>query len=169
MSRSRTSLVRTSDRELVWTRTFGAPAAIVFDAYTKPEYVRRWWAPKSRSVTMLECDVDLRPGGSYRYVLGRGDSERFAFFGKYLEVGRPTRLVYTQTYEPFPDLEAVLTVSFEERDGVTTLVAHERYPSKQALDGALASGMAEGARDSFEELAELVASLPHSATTHRPE
>jgi uncharacterized protein YndB with AHSA1/START domain len=159
MTQFGTSMERTSDRELVWNRSFRAPAAIVFDAYTKPEYVRRWWAPKSRGVTMVQCDAELRAGGGYRYVLGRGDTERFAFFGKYLEIDRPARLVYTQTFEPFPDAEAVVTVSFEERDGVTTLVAHERYPSKETLELVIASGMEDGARDGFDQLAELVVSL----------
>ncbi len=154
-----TSLERTSDCELVMRRAFRAPADIVFDAYTKPEYVRLWWAPKPRGVTMAQCDADVRPGGRYRYVLARGETERFAFSGKYLEVTRPTRLVYTQTFEAFPDGEAIVTVRFEERDGVTTLVAHDRYPSKEVLDGALASGMEDGARESFEQLAQLVASL----------
>src|SRR3982074_1848354 len=132
---SRTSMERTSDREIVITRTFRAPADIVFDAWTRPEHVRRWWAPQSRGVTLVECDADVRPGGAYRYVLARGKAERFAFFGKYLEVARPTRLVYTQSFES-PDAEAVVTLSFEERDGSTTLVAHELYPSKEVLDGA---------------------------------
>ena len=81
----------------------------------------RWWAPESRGVTLVQCDADLRPGGAYRYVLARGKAERFAFSGKYLEIARPTRLVYSQSFEPLPG-EAVVTVSFEERDGSTTLV-----------------------------------------------
>jgi uncharacterized protein YndB with AHSA1/START domain len=153
-----TSLKRTSDREIVITRTFRAPAQIVFDAWTRPEHVKRWWAPRSRGVTLVECDADLRPGGAYRYVLGRGKQEQFAFSGKYLEITRPTRLVYTQSLEPMPD-EAVVTVTFEERDGATTLVAHEVYPSKEVLDGVLASDMEHGMRETFDQLDELVASL----------
>ena len=158
MKLNRTSMDRTSEREIVIRRTFRAPAQIVFDAWTKPEHIRRWWAPKSRGVTLVECDADVRPGGAYRYVLARGKSERFAFSGKYLEITRPTRLVYTQSFEPMPG-EAVVTVSFEEQDGSTTLVAHELYPSKEALDGAVASGMEDGMRETFEQLDELVASL----------
>jgi uncharacterized protein YndB with AHSA1/START domain len=130
----------------------------VFDAFTKPEHVRRGWAPKSRGVTLVECDADVRPGGAYRYVLARGKAERFAFLGKYVEIARPTRLVYTQSFEPMPG-EAVVTVSFEERDGSTTLVSYELYPSKEALDAALSSGMEDGMRETFEQLEELVASL----------
>jgi uncharacterized protein YndB with AHSA1/START domain len=157
--KNRTSTERTSDKELVIRRTFSGPAHIVFDAWTKPEHVRRWWAPKSRGVTMLQCDADLRPGGAYRYVLAHGEAERFAFSGKYLEIARPTRVVYTQTFEPMPDGEAVVTVSFEERDGSTTVVAHEVYSSKEVLDGALASGMEDGMRETYDLLDDLVASL----------
>jgi uncharacterized protein YndB with AHSA1/START domain len=158
MDLNRTSLQRTSERELVITRTFRAPAHIVFDAWTKPEFVRRWWAPASRGVTVVECDADLRPGGAYRYVLGRGD-DRFAFSGKYVEIARPTRLVYTQTFEPMPHGEAVVTVTFAERDGSTTLLSHELYPSKEVLDGALASGMEDGMRETFDQLDALASSL----------
>jgi uncharacterized protein YndB with AHSA1/START domain len=158
MSLNRTSMKRTSDQEIVITRAFRAPAHIVFEAWTKPELVKRWWAPRSRGVTVIECEADLRPGGAYRYVLGSGEAKLFAFFGKYLEIARPTRLVYTQSFEPVPG-EAVVTVSFEERDGSTTLVAHELYPSKEVLDGALASGMEDGMRETYEQLDELVASL----------
>jgi uncharacterized protein YndB with AHSA1/START domain len=154
-----TTLERTSDRELVMTRTFSAPPDIVFDAWTLPEHVRRWWAPASRGISAIQVDADLRPGGAYRYVLGRGATERFTFSGKYLEIGRPTRLVYTQTFEGFPDAAAIVTVSFEEQEGKTKLVSHELYPSKEALDSALAYGMEEGARETFELLEELVTSL----------
>jgi uncharacterized protein YndB with AHSA1/START domain len=156
---NRTSMERTSDREIVITRTFRAPADIVFDAWTKPELVRRWWAPRSRGVTLVQCDANVRPGGAYRYLLARGSSESFAFSGKYVEIARPTRLVYTQIFEAFPDGEAVVTVSFEERDGSSTLVAHELYPSKEALDRALTSGMEDGMRETMDQLDELVASL----------
>lgn len=159
MDPNRTSLRRTSEKELVLTRTFRAPARIVFDAYTKPEHVKRWWAPASRGVALTECSVDLRPGGTYRYVLARGMETVAAFSGTYLEIARPTRLVYTQRFEAFPDAEAVVTVTFEEKAGSTTLVAHELYPSKEALDGALASEMEDGVRETFDQLDKLVATL----------
>lgn len=149
---------RTGDRELVYRRTLAAGPAAVFDAYTLPEHVRRWWAPTSRNVTMVECTVDLRPGGTYRYVLARG-TERFAFSGRYVEISRPTRLVYTQAFEAMPLGEAVITVTFEDHGGRTVFTAHERYPSKEALDAALATGMESGAREAFDLLAALVESL----------
>lgn len=159
MNLNRTSMDLLSDKELLITRTFRAPARIVFDAWTKPEHLKRWWAPASRGVTVVECDADLRVGGTYRYVIGSGEGERFAFSGKYLEIARPTRLVYTQIFEPFPDAEVLVTVSFEERDGSTKLVSHEVYPSVEAREMALASGMEDGMRETFEQLDELVAAL----------
>jgi uncharacterized protein YndB with AHSA1/START domain len=155
----RMTMARVSDVELVVEKKFRAPAHIVFDAYTKAEYVRRWWAPASRGVTMAQCDVDLRPGGTYRYVLARGPEESYAFYGRFVEIGRPDRLVYTQTFEPFPDLEALITVSFDESDGVTHFRSSEVYPSKEALDAAVASGMEDGARETFDQLDALVISL----------
>lgn len=163
MNLNRTSTERTSDNEIVITRTFRASAPIVFDAWTKPEYVKRWWAPQSRGASVVQCDADVRPGGAYRYVLGHGEGGRFAFGGTYLEIVRPTRIVYTQRFEPvlgqpMPG-EARITVSFEERDGSTTLIAHEVYPSKEVLDGALASGMEDGMRETFDQLEKLAVSL----------
>lgn len=175
MNRNRTSLARTSDREIVITRVFNAPARIVFDAWTKPEHVRRWWAPDSLGVRLVECDADVRPGGAYRYVLAPEGSDRFAFYGKYLEISRPTRIVYTQGFEmtnaasleagarpaetPDADAAALVTVTFEENAGSTTLVAHERYPSKEVLDGVLATGMEEGMLATFDQLDKLLESL----------
>jgi uncharacterized protein YndB with AHSA1/START domain len=152
---SRTHMERTSDTELVMSRTFRAPAHVVFDAWTQPELVKRWWAPASHGVTVAECTAEVRAGGRYRYVLARGADERMAFSGKYIEVLRPTRLVYTQSFEPVPG-EAVITVSFEEQGGTTKLVAHEVYPTKEALDGAIQSGMEDGAKETMDQLDELV-------------
>jgi uncharacterized protein YndB with AHSA1/START domain len=159
MNPNRTSMELVSDREIVITRTFRARPYVVFDAWTKPEYVRRWWAPASRGVEVVECEADLRPGGSYRYVIARGEAERYAFFGEYREIARPTRLVYTQIFEPFPDSAVIVTVTFEEHDGRTKLVSHELYPSKEVRETALASGMEDGMRETLEQLDELVATL----------
>jgi uncharacterized protein YndB with AHSA1/START domain len=108
---------------------------------------------------VAQCDADLRPGGEHRYVLAREGAVVCAFYGKYREIVRPTRLVYTQIFEPFPDAEVVVTVSFEERDGSTTVVAHEHYPTKEALEAAMSSGMEEGLRETYDLLDELVVSL----------
>jgi uncharacterized protein YndB with AHSA1/START domain len=161
MKESRTTMERSSDREIVITRLFQAPAKSVFDAWTNPEHVRRWWAPKSRGVSMASCDADVRPGGKYRYVLGRG-AQQIAFSGVYREVVPPTRLVYTHVFEAFPGAAAVVTVTFEERDGATQLTSRELYPSKEALEAALASGMEDGMRETMDLLDALVAELAAS-------
>ena len=149
---------RVSDTELVWRHTLRAPAAIVFDAWTKPEFVRRWWAPKSRGVEMVQCEADVRVGGAYVYVLARDGAVVATFSGTYLEITRPTKLVYTSRFAPFPD-DVRVTVTFEERDGLTTLVSREVYPSRKILEGAVATGMESGALECMDLLSELVVSL----------
>ncbi|MGH7587624.1 MAG: SRPBCC family protein [Gemmatimonadota bacterium] len=157
---NRTSMKVKSDREIVIERAFNGPARIVFEAWTKPELVRRWWAPKSRGVTVVGCDADIRVGGSYRYVLRLDTGDEIAFSGRYIEVTPHSRLVYTQIFEPMADAgEATITATFDERDGRTHLVSHEMYPSKEALDAALESGMEQGMRETMDQLDELVASL----------
>jgi uncharacterized protein YndB with AHSA1/START domain len=148
---------RVSDTELVWTHTLRAKPAVVFDAYTKPELVKRWWAPKSRGLEMVQCEADVRVGGAYVYALARGGKIAVTFTGKYLEIERPGRVVYTAAMAPFPD-EIVATVTFTAKGDATELVAREVYPSKKVLDQAIASGMESGAMETFGLLAELVES-----------
>src|SRR3954452_12143661 len=132
---SRTTVERTSDRELVATRTFDGPARVVFEAWTKPELMMRWWAPKSFGISFLSCEMDVRTGGSYRLVFGHPASEQpMAFFGRYIDVTPPARLVWTNEED---EDGAVTTVTFEEKDGRTRVVVHDLYPSKEALDGAI--------------------------------
>src|SRR5262245_39403433 len=148
MTKHPTTMDVVGDTDLVITRVFRAPPHVVFDAYTRPEYVRRWWVPASRRVTMEVCEADVRPGGSYLYVLAQG-TNRFSFFGQYVEVERPTRIVYTQGFDPSerkdskldPNQACVVTVSFEEHDGMTKFVSHESYPSKDVRDTWLGTGM----------------------------
>jgi uncharacterized protein YndB with AHSA1/START domain len=159
-TQDRTTLERTSDRELVITRTFNGPARIVFDAWTNADLVRRWWAPRSRGVTMASCEADVRPGGKYRYVLRHDEGGEFAFSGQYSEVTPHTRLVYTQVFEPMAAHgEAIVTITFQERDAKTKLIAREVYPSKEVLDQTLASGMEGGMRETLDQLDALIASL----------
>jgi uncharacterized protein YndB with AHSA1/START domain len=150
-SDSRTKAERKSERELVVTRTFDAPARIVFEAWTKPELLQRWWLPKSLGIVFLSCEADVRVGGRYRFVFGHGDSKSMEFFGRYLEVTPPSRLVWTN--DEAGDDGAITTVTFEEQDGKTLLVMHDLYPSKEALDAAIASGSTSG--DMGETLAQL--------------
>jgi uncharacterized protein YndB with AHSA1/START domain len=154
-SKDRTAVERTSDRELVITRTFNGPVRIVFEAWTTPELLKRWWAPKSAGVTLVSCEVDARAGGGYRFEFSHKGSSPMVFFGKYLEVIPHARLVWTN--EESAD-GAVTTVTFEEKDGKTLLVLRERYPSKEALDASIA-GMEGGMPETFAQLDELLASL----------
>ena len=154
---SRTTVERTSDRELVVTRTFAGPARIVFEAWTKPELIMRWWAPKSFGISFLSCETDVRTGGSYRFVFGHAASEQpMAFFGRYIEVTPPSRIVWTNEED---EDGAVTTVTFEERDGKTLVVVHDLYPSKEALDGAIASESTGGWPEQFEQLDDLLTTL----------
>ena len=122
---NQTVVERRSDRELVITRAFSGPARIVFDAWTKPELLKRWWAPRSRCVTLQACDADVRVGGTYRYVFGRVHEPPMAFSGTYEEVTPHSRLVYTQIFEQMRAAgEAIITATFDELGGKTHLVLH---------------------------------------------
>lgn len=153
-----TTTERTSDRELVVTRTFNGPARIVFEAWTRPELLKRWWAPKSFGLRMVSCEADVRVGGTYRLVFHHDAfPEPMAFFGRYIEVTPPWRLVWTN--DEGEDGGQVTTVTFEEQDGRTLLTMRDLYPSKEALDAAIASGSTSGASETFEQLDELLATL----------
>ena len=161
--KNRTTVERKSERELVVTRTFNAPARLVFAAWTKPELLMRWWAPKSFGVSFLSCEADVRAGGTYRFVFGHASSEQpMAFFGRYIEVTPPSRLVWTNEES---DDGAVATVTFEEKAGKTLLVMRELYPSKEALDRAI-DGMEGGKTETFTQLEELLITL--GASVGRP-
>jgi uncharacterized protein YndB with AHSA1/START domain len=154
-----TSIQLNGDREIVIERNFRAPARIVFEAYTKPEFVRRWWAPKSMGAGMADVQADVRAGGKWRYVTRAGGAD-CAFSGEYKEVSPYTRLVYTAFFEPMMDAGATIcTVTFEERGETTRLVSHELYPSADARQAAVASGMENGIHATMDQLAELAVSL----------
>ena len=155
--KNRTTAERKSERELIVTRTFNAPARIVFEAWTKPELLKRWWAPKSTGVSLLSCEADVRTGGRYRFVFGRGASKSMECFGRYIEVTPHSRLVWTN--DEGGEGGSVTTVTFEEKGGKTLLVVHDLYPSKEALDGAIASGSTAGMGETFEQLDELLVAL----------
>jgi len=153
----RTTVVRKSERELVTTRTFNGPARIVFEAWTKPELFKRWWVPKSMGMSLLSCEMDVRVGGKYRLEFA---PDAMAFFGTYLEVTPPSRLVWTN--EEGGEDGPVTTVTFEEKGGKTLLVLHELYPSKEALDAA-GTGAADAMVETFAQLDELLVTLGASA------
>lgn len=146
----RTTVERVSDRELVVTRTIDGPARLVFEAWTRPELFKRWWAPRSMGMVLHACEMDVRPGGKYRLNFG-GD---MSFFGRYLEVTPPSRLVWTN--EESGAAGPVTTVTFEDKDGKTLLVLRELYPSKEALDAA-GTGAADAMGEMLDQLEELLA------------
>jgi uncharacterized protein YndB with AHSA1/START domain len=154
-----TTAERKSERELVVTRTINGPARIVFEAWIKPELFKQWWVPKSAPMSLLSCEMDVRVGGRYRLVFSHPAApEPMAFFGSYLEVTPHSRLVWTN--EEGGDSGQVTTVTFEERAGKTLLVLHDLYPSKEALDDAIASGStAGGMGEQFEQLEALIVTL----------
>jgi uncharacterized protein YndB with AHSA1/START domain len=147
-----TTVERKSERELVVTRTFDGPARIVFEAWTKPDLFKRWWAPKSMGMSLLSCEMEVRVGGKHRLVFGQG----MEFFGTYIEVTPYSRLVWTN--DEGGEGGPVTTVTFEERGGKTLLVMHELYPSKEALDAA-GTGAADAMGETFGQLDELLVAL----------
>jgi uncharacterized protein YndB with AHSA1/START domain len=151
--KNRTTVERKSERELIVTRTFDAPARIVFEAWTKPELFKRWWVPKSMGMFLRSCEMDVRVGGRYRLEFGQEASKPVAFFGTYSEVTPHSRLAWTNEES---DDGPVTTVTFEERGGRTLLVLHELYPSKEALDAA-GTGAADAMPEQFGQLDALLA------------
>jgi uncharacterized protein YndB with AHSA1/START domain len=146
--KNRTTVERKSERELVVTRTFDAPARIVFEAWTKRELFKRWWVPKSMGMVLRSCEMDVRVGGRYRLEFRQEASKPVAFFGTYSEVTPHSRLAWTN--EESDDGPAT-TVTFEEKGGKTLLVLHELYPSKEALDAA-GTGAADAMPEQFGQL-----------------
>ncbi|HEY7769854.1 SRPBCC domain-containing protein [Longimicrobium sp.] len=158
--KNRTTVERTSDREVVVTRTINGPARIVFEAFTRAELLRRWWVPRSMGMTLLSCEVDARVGGKYRLEFDIGAAEPAAFFGTYVEVEPYSRLVWTN--EEDGEGGSVTTVTFKETDGRTLVVLHESYPTKEALDAA-GTGAADAMVETFEQLDELLVDLGESS------
>jgi uncharacterized protein YndB with AHSA1/START domain len=154
--KNRTTVERTSERELVVTRTFNAPARIVFEAWTRPELFTRWWLPQSMGMSLRSCEMDVRVGGQYRLVF---EPDGMAFFGTYREVTPHSRLVWTN--EEGGEGGSVTTVTFEDQGGKTLLVLHELYPSKEALDAA-GTGAADAMVETFAQLDDLLLTLDAS-------
>ena len=158
MSTGKTNVELKSDREVIITRTFAAPARLVWEAMTNPEYVRRWYGLKI--LECVVCEIDHRVGGRWRYVLRAPDGGEHAFSGEYREIVAPERVVYTENYEPLgPGHEIVVTATFEERDRHTRVTSHLLYKSQADRDGHLQSGMETGANESHDRLAELLDAL----------
>ena len=158
---ARTTIERKSDREVVVTRTFDAPVRLVFEAWTNPQLFKQWWVPRSMGMTLRSCELDVRTGGQYRLVFGDDPANPVAFFGRYLDVV-PNRRIVWRNEESGAD-GSVTTVTFEEKNGKTTLVLRELYPTKEALDAA-GTGAQEAMQETFGQLDELLASLAATAS-----
>lgn len=151
-----TKVERISDREIAVTRIINGPARLVFEAWTTAELFKRWWSPKSSGATLLSCDMDVRVGGQYRLEFGHPSADQtMAFYGRYTEVTPPSRLVWTN--EEGDDDGAVTTVTFEDKGGQTLLILRDLYPSKEALDEAVASGSTSCFDEQFNQLDTLLA------------
>jgi uncharacterized protein YndB with AHSA1/START domain len=148
-SGSRTTVVKKSEREVVVTRSFDAPARLVFEAWSKAELFKQWWVPRSMGMTLHSCEMDVRTGGKYRLSFGNG----MDFFGRYLEVTPHSKIVWTN--EEGGENGSVTTVTFEEKDGKTLLVMSELYPSKEALDAA-GTGAQDALHETFAQLDEVL-------------
>jgi uncharacterized protein YndB with AHSA1/START domain len=153
-TKQRATVKRRSDRELVVTRTINGPARLVFEAWTQAELLKLWWVPKSFGLSLRSCEVDARVGGKYRLVFSHGDAT-IEFFGTYLDVTPHSRLVWTN--EEGDEGGPVTTVTFQEERGKTLVSVHDLYPSKEALDAALASGATGGLPEQLDELDALLA------------
>jgi uncharacterized protein YndB with AHSA1/START domain len=160
-AKSRTTVERTSERELVVKRTFNAPARLVFEAWTTPDLLKRWWAPRSSGLLLLSCEADPRVGGRYRFVFGSDAMKPLEFFGRYIEVMPHSRLVWTN--EEGEGVGPVTTATFADVGGKTQVVVSDLYPSKKALDDSLASEMEPAVRETHEQLDELLVALVASA------
>ena len=147
-----------SDREIVMTRLFDAPRHLVFEAMTKPEHVRKWWGNLDERYSMKVCDIDLRPGGAWRFV-GRHPNGEVEFYGIYREIVPPSRLVFTEIFAPYPDVESVITSVFTEENGKTRITSTCVYPTLEVRDMVIKSGMERGAAISYDHLEDVARSL----------
>lgn len=158
-NKNETKVERKSDLELVVTRTINAPAHLVFEAWTDPELFRRWWVPKSYGLNLVGCDMDIRVGGQYRLTFLH-EGSTMEFFGTYLEVTQPSRLVWTN--DEGDAGQTITTVTFEDNKGKTLVAVHDRYPTKESVDTGSTGAMPE----MLDQLEELLASLGSGTETN---
>ena len=147
-----------SDHEIRMTRLFDAPRQLVFEAMTRPEHVRQWWGRLGEGYSVPVCEIDFRVGGAWRFV-NRHPQGEAAFYGEYREIDPPRRVVFTEIFEPFPDVVSVVTSELTEEGGKTRLTATVRYPSLEVRDMVIGTGMANGAGISYDRLEDLVSEL----------
>lgn len=151
-----------SDRAIRLTRLFNAPRALVFEAMTRPEHVRQWWGQLGEGYSVPVCEIDFRVGGKWRFV-NRHPKGEAAFHGEYREINPPSRVVFTEIFEDFPDSVSVVTSELVEENGKTRLIATVEYPSLEVRDMVMASGMSRGAGISYDRLEDLVGRLQHES------
>jgi uncharacterized protein YndB with AHSA1/START domain len=151
-----TTITLPSDTELVLQRAFQAPAQTLFDMWTKPEHVRKWYGVRGTTVTV--CDIDLRVGGAWRWVVERPGLE-VAFSGVFREIDPPRRIQRTERFEAMPGAESLVTITFDEKGGQTTLTLHMLFPNKEGRDVCLRSGMEVGVKECFQKIDELIAAI----------
>jgi uncharacterized protein YndB with AHSA1/START domain len=144
--------------EITITRLFDAPRELVFDAMTKPEHIVRWWGILCEGYSVPVCDVDLRVGGSWKFV-NAFPKGHCTFYGVYKEIARPDRLVFTEIFEPYPDSGSLVTATFTEEGGKTRLTVLAAYPSTEVRDMVLKSGMEHGAARSYDLLEDVASEL----------
>jgi uncharacterized protein YndB with AHSA1/START domain len=144
-----------TDREIVLTRVFDAPRRLVFDAFTKPELLKRWFGPRGWSLVV--CEVDLKVGGAFRFVLRSPDGKDMGMRGVFREIAPPERFIHVESFDDFPG-ESQITTLLVEQAGQTTLTATVLYPSQEIRDAVINSGMEHGAAETYDKLAELLAS-----------
>jgi uncharacterized protein YndB with AHSA1/START domain len=152
--KNRTSVERVSDCEVVITRLINAPPRVVWQAWTRADLFPQWWIPKSMPIPLKSCEMDVRVGGGYRLVFVHEGNE-MAFFGTYREVVPEQRLVWSN--DEAGEAGQISTVTLEEQAGKTLVVMRERFPTKDALDAAMASGSMDGMPETFDQLEEFVA------------
>lgn len=148
-----------SDREIRMTRLFDAPRELVFEAMSKPEHIRRWWGNLGEGYSVPVCEVDLRPGGAWRFTNRTPKGEMATFYGVYREIDAPGRVVHTEIFEPYPDLESVVTSVLTEENGKTRLDVTCLYPSLEVRDMVVKTGMERGAALSYDRLEDVVREL----------
>ena len=148
-----------SDREIRMTRLFDAPRHLVFEAMSQPEHITEWWGRLGEGYSVPVCEVDLRPGGTWRFSNRTPNGDLATFYGVYREVAPPERVVFTEIFEPFPDAESVVTAILTEEGGKTRLTATVIYPSVEIRDMVLQTGMAKGAAISYDRLDDVAAGL----------
>ena len=148
-----------TERAIQLTRLFDAPPALVFDAMTKPEHVRKWWGALGEGYSVPVCEIDLRVGGSWKFVNSTPGGEDVTFYGVYREIVRPSRVVSTEVFAPYPDAGSLVTTILSEEKGKTRLTVTAEYPSVDVRDMVISTGMEYGAGLSYDKLDEVASAL----------